>query len=126
MENEENQEQVSHRFPPPLGIAKGAIPTFPPRLPFIQIKKENNSTRSAAPTFRLILQLEYTVLNGAMGACEVGCIQRRPRFIDPFVQRTARFLNYLWILAPHALLLVNHRRPSASAAHRRPPPNYSA
>ena len=60
MENEENQEQVSHRFPPPLGIAKGAIPTFPPRLPFIQIKKENNSTRSAAPTFRLILRLGHT------------------------------------------------------------------
>ncbi len=61
MENEENQEQVSHRFPPPLEIAKSAIPTFPPRLPIIQIKKENNSTRSAAPTFRLLLRLEYTL-----------------------------------------------------------------
>ena len=42
--------------------SKSRIPTFPPRLPFIQIKKENNSTRSAAPTFRLILRLEYTVV----------------------------------------------------------------
>ena len=41
--------------------SKSRIPTFPPRLPFIQIKKENNSTRSAAPTFRLILRLEYTL-----------------------------------------------------------------
>jgi len=33
MENEENQQQVFQRFPQPLEIAKGAIPTFPqPRL----------------------------------------------------------------------------------------------
>ena len=49
--------------------SKSRIPTFPPRLPFIQIKKENNSTRSAAPTFRLILRLEYTFIKSFFCAC---------------------------------------------------------
>ena len=41
--------------------------TGPPRLPFIQIKKENNSTRPATPSFRLILRLEYTSPKGVHG-----------------------------------------------------------
>ena len=47
MENEENQEQVFRRFPPPLEIA-AAIPTFPqPRGE----RMEKWKSKSRIPTF---------------------------------------------------------------------------
>ena len=49
MENEENQSQVSLRFPPPLEIA-AAIPTFPQPLRRVEKWK----TESGFPTFPLV------------------------------------------------------------------------
>src|ERR1700736_4210579 len=51
MENEENQKQVSHRFPQPLEIANDAIPTFPqPRR-----GAEKWKTKPRFPTFPLVV-----------------------------------------------------------------------
>jgi hypothetical protein len=49
VENEENQNQVSLRFPPPLEIA-AAIPTFPQPLRRVEKWK----TKSRFPTFPLV------------------------------------------------------------------------
>lgn len=52
VENEENQNQVSLRFPPPLEIATTAIPTFPqPRRRFLYPKlKTERSPASYRPS----------------------------------------------------------------------------
>jgi hypothetical protein len=50
VENEENQNQVSLRFPPPLEIA-AAIPTFPQPLRRVEKWK----TKSRFPTFPLVV-----------------------------------------------------------------------
>ncbi len=55
VENEENQTQVSLRFPQPLEIA-GAIPTFPQLL----LRVEKWKTKSRFPTFPLVVSLSKT------------------------------------------------------------------
>jgi hypothetical protein len=54
MDAEENQRQVSLRAPPPLGIADGAIPTFPPPRRG-RGKVESQRQASHFPTVRFVI-----------------------------------------------------------------------
>jgi hypothetical protein len=77
MENEENQKQVSHRFPQPLEIANDAITTFPqprrgaekwktkprfPTFPLVVYFSRKGDPAIASLRFRLILRLEYAAI----------------------------------------------------------------
>ena len=62
-------------FPTALGNPKAGFPLSHSASLLFHIKKENNNTRLAAPTFRLILGLEYTQWPNFSTKLRNSCIQ---------------------------------------------------